>query len=143
MTFFSRTRPHLHDCSIFLWVCLFLLRENSTNLGEVRNRGFEITLSSVNIDHENFKWSSSLVASLNRNVRQAHSMSHRRHFSNIVSIRQLLKDNYEEIFVLWTWQYHSYFHLVQLWRLFRWARIILHISSSAFYIQYHNLSSLS
>ena len=39
----------------------------TTNLGEVRNKGFELTLNSVNIDHENFKWSSSLIASLNRN----------------------------------------------------------------------------
>lgn len=39
----------------------------TSNLGEVRNKGFEISLNSVNIDKKNFRWSSSLVASLNRN----------------------------------------------------------------------------
>lgn len=39
----------------------------TTNLGEVRNRGFELSLNSVNIENDNFKWSSSFVASLNRN----------------------------------------------------------------------------
>lgn len=39
----------------------------TSNLGEVRNKGFELTLNSVNIEHENFKWYSSFVASLNRN----------------------------------------------------------------------------
>lgn len=39
----------------------------TTNLGEVRNKGFEISLNSVNIEHDKFKWSSSLVASMNRN----------------------------------------------------------------------------
>lgn len=38
-----------------------------SNLGEVQNRGFEVTLNSVNVGTENLKWSSSLVASLNRN----------------------------------------------------------------------------
>lgn len=39
----------------------------TSNLGEVRNKGFELSLNSVNIDHKNFKWSSSFIASLNRN----------------------------------------------------------------------------
>lgn len=39
----------------------------NSNLGEVRNKGFEISLNSVNIDRKNFKWSSSFVASLNKN----------------------------------------------------------------------------
>ena len=39
----------------------------TTNLGEVRNKGFELSLNSVNIDHKNFRWSSSFIASLNRN----------------------------------------------------------------------------
>lgn len=38
-----------------------------SNLGEVQNKGFEITLNSVNIDNRNFKWSSNLVTSFNRN----------------------------------------------------------------------------
>ena len=36
-------------------------------MGEVRNKGFELSLNSVNIDHKNFRWSSSFIASLNRN----------------------------------------------------------------------------
>ena len=36
---------------------------NTTNLGEVRNKGFELSLNSVNIDHKNFRWSSSFIAS--------------------------------------------------------------------------------
>lgn len=39
----------------------------TANLGEVRNKGFEVSLNSVNINQKNFKWSSSLIASLNRN----------------------------------------------------------------------------
>ena len=39
----------------------------TTNLGEVRNRGFEMTLSTKNITKSNFSWKSSLVFSLNRN----------------------------------------------------------------------------
>lgn len=42
-------------------------RDVMSNLGEVQNRGFEVTLNSVNVDTKNLKWSSSLVASLNRN----------------------------------------------------------------------------
>lgn len=37
------------------------------NLGEVQNRGLEITLNSKNIDRNNFSWRSSLNFSLNRN----------------------------------------------------------------------------
>jgi TonB-linked SusC/RagA family outer membrane protein len=39
----------------------------TSNLGEIRNRGFEFSLNSINIQQKNFKWSSSLVTSLNRN----------------------------------------------------------------------------
>lgn len=39
----------------------------TANLGEIRNKGFELSLNSINIDHKNFKWSSSFIASLNRN----------------------------------------------------------------------------
>jgi TonB-dependent starch-binding outer membrane protein SusC len=38
-----------------------------TNLGEIGNRGFELTVNTKNIDHPNFTWNSSLVFSLNRN----------------------------------------------------------------------------
>ena len=37
------------------------------NLGEVRNRGFEISLNSTNIHRENFSWRSGLNFQLNRN----------------------------------------------------------------------------
>jgi len=37
------------------------------NLGEVRNKGFEFTLSSMNIKRNNFEWRSNLLFSLNRN----------------------------------------------------------------------------
>lgn len=37
-----------------------------TNLGKIRNRGFEVTLSSRNIDHKDFKWSTDLIFSTNR-----------------------------------------------------------------------------
>ncbi|MDR1156495.1 MAG: SusC/RagA family TonB-linked outer membrane protein [Bacteroidales bacterium] len=37
------------------------------NLGEVRNKGFELTLNSVNMKRNNFEWMSNLVFSLNRN----------------------------------------------------------------------------
>jgi TonB-linked SusC/RagA family outer membrane protein len=37
------------------------------NLGEVRNRGFEISLNSTNISRENFSWRSGLNFQLNRN----------------------------------------------------------------------------
>ncbi|WP_159063558.1 TonB-dependent receptor [Parabacteroides bouchesdurhonensis] len=39
----------------------------TTNLGELGNKGFELTLNTVNIDNKNFSWSSNLVFSLNRN----------------------------------------------------------------------------
>lgn len=39
----------------------------TTNLGEVTNSGFEITLNSQNIKNENFEWSSSLGFSYNKN----------------------------------------------------------------------------
>ena len=39
----------------------------TTNLGEVTNTGFEITLNSVNIDRENFKWNTSVGFSYNKN----------------------------------------------------------------------------
>ena len=39
----------------------------TSNLGELRNRGFEMSLDAVNIAQENLTWSSSLVFSLNRN----------------------------------------------------------------------------
>lgn len=38
-----------------------------SNLGEVENKGFELSLSSVNIRERNFTWSSSFNFSLNRN----------------------------------------------------------------------------
>ncbi len=39
----------------------------TTNLGEVQNKGFELTLNTLNIQNENFEWSSSINLSLNRN----------------------------------------------------------------------------
>ncbi|MCD0489567.1 TonB-dependent receptor [Pedobacter sp. MC2016-14] len=36
------------------------------NIGETQNRGFEVTLNTVNIDKKDFKWSSTAVFSLNR-----------------------------------------------------------------------------
>ena len=39
----------------------------TTNLGELGNRGFEMTLNTINISHPNFTWKSNLVFSLNRN----------------------------------------------------------------------------
>lgn len=39
----------------------------TTNLGEVTNSGFEITLNSQNIKNENFEWNSSLGFSYNKN----------------------------------------------------------------------------
>lgn len=38
-----------------------------TNLGEVDNKGLEISLNSTNIDHRNFRWNTSFNFSLNRN----------------------------------------------------------------------------
>ncbi|WP_455628575.1 TonB-dependent receptor [Parabacteroides chinchillae] len=38
-----------------------------TNLGELQNKGVELTLNTVNIDRENFRWTSNLVYSANRN----------------------------------------------------------------------------
>ncbi len=37
------------------------------NLGEVRNRGFEITLNSLNINRDNFSWRTTALFQLNRN----------------------------------------------------------------------------
>lgn len=37
-----------------------------TNLGKIRNKGFEVTLSSRNIDHKDFQWSTDLIFSTNR-----------------------------------------------------------------------------
>lgn len=39
----------------------------TTNLGEVLNKGFEMTLNSVNIKNDKFEWKSSIGFSLNRN----------------------------------------------------------------------------
>ena len=38
-----------------------------SNLGEVDNKGLEISLNSTNIDHRNFRWNTSFNFSLNRN----------------------------------------------------------------------------
>jgi TonB-linked SusC/RagA family outer membrane protein len=38
-----------------------------SNLGEIQNRGIELNLNTLNIDHRDFKWESSLSFSLNRN----------------------------------------------------------------------------
>ena len=37
------------------------------NLGEIRNKGFELSLNSVNIKRHNFEWRSDFIFSLNRN----------------------------------------------------------------------------
>ncbi|MGP1436205.1 MAG: TonB-dependent receptor [Phocaeicola sp.] len=42
-------------------------RSISSNLGELQNKGLEITLNTVNIDRPNFKWRSNVVFSMNRN----------------------------------------------------------------------------
>lgn len=39
----------------------------TTNLGEVRNKGFEFTLNTLNMKRDNFEWRSSIGLSLNRN----------------------------------------------------------------------------
>lgn len=39
----------------------------SANLGEIRNRGVELTMNTINMDKPEFKWSSSLVYSYNKN----------------------------------------------------------------------------
>jgi TonB-linked SusC/RagA family outer membrane protein len=39
----------------------------TSNVGEIQNRGFEVTLNTLNIDHPDFKWSSNFTFSLNRN----------------------------------------------------------------------------
>ena len=39
----------------------------SANLGEIENRGVEITLNTINVDKPNFHWKSSLIYSHNRN----------------------------------------------------------------------------
>lgn len=37
-----------------------------TNLGKIRNEGFEVTLTSHNINHENFQWDTDLIFSTNK-----------------------------------------------------------------------------
>ncbi|MDR1454388.1 MAG: TonB-dependent receptor, partial [Tannerella sp.] len=39
----------------------------TSNVGEIQNRGIEINLNTLNIDHSDFKWNSSISFSLNRN----------------------------------------------------------------------------
>lgn len=39
----------------------------TTNLGEVQNKGFEFSISALNIKHDNFEWRSSLTFSYNQN----------------------------------------------------------------------------
>jgi TonB-linked SusC/RagA family outer membrane protein len=39
----------------------------TSNLGEVDNHGFELTVTSTNVEHANFSWRSNFVFSLNRN----------------------------------------------------------------------------
>lgn len=39
----------------------------SANLGEIQNKGIEVTINTTNIDKPNFKWNSSLVYSYNKN----------------------------------------------------------------------------
>jgi TonB-linked SusC/RagA family outer membrane protein len=39
----------------------------NTNIGEVQNKGIEVTINSVNINKPNFRWSSGVIFSLNRN----------------------------------------------------------------------------
>jgi hypothetical protein len=39
----------------------------TTNLGEVENKGFELSINSLNISRRNFEWSTSLTFFLNRN----------------------------------------------------------------------------
>jgi TonB-dependent starch-binding outer membrane protein SusC len=38
-----------------------------SNLGELENKGIEITINSINISHSNFRWNSRLIFSFNRN----------------------------------------------------------------------------
>lgn len=38
-----------------------------SNIGEMSNRGIELTLNSTNIDHQNFKWTTNFLLSHNRN----------------------------------------------------------------------------
>ncbi len=40
----------------------------TTNLGEILNTGFELSLNSVNVDHDNFRWSSTFGFSTNKNT---------------------------------------------------------------------------
>ncbi len=42
-------------------------RSVTANLGELQNIGLDLSFNSVNIDHENFRWNSNVVFSLNRN----------------------------------------------------------------------------
>ena len=39
----------------------------ATNLGELENKGFELTLNTLNVDNEDFQWNSNFVFSFNRN----------------------------------------------------------------------------
>jgi TonB-linked SusC/RagA family outer membrane protein len=39
----------------------------TSNVGEIQNRGIEVSLNTLNIDHRDFKWSSDFTFSLNRN----------------------------------------------------------------------------
>lgn len=41
--------------------------EMLSNLGEIKNKGFEISLHTVNIENKNFQWTSDFAFSLNRN----------------------------------------------------------------------------
>jgi TonB-linked SusC/RagA family outer membrane protein len=40
----------------------------ATNLGEVENRGFELSVSSINMKHPNFEWRTSAAFSYNKNI---------------------------------------------------------------------------
>lgn len=42
-------------------------RTNLKNIGSVRNRGIELSLASVNVDHHDFKWTSEFNITFNRN----------------------------------------------------------------------------
>ena len=49
------------------FVCSNLFSSTTwTNLGKIRNKGFELTISSRNINHKNFQWTTDLVFSTNR-----------------------------------------------------------------------------
>lgn len=53
------------------------------NIGSMRNRGFEIEVSSVNIDKKNFKWSSSFNISFNQNKVMALTDDEKTMFNNV------------------------------------------------------------